>query len=462
MTGSPRPTLRLIPPNEPARIAAVHHFEILDTPPDGAFDRITGVAARMFGVPFAIVTVVDTDRIWFKSHHGLPDVTEMGRDPGLCASAILQSEPWIVTNAATDPRTIANPLVAGNFGLRFYAGAPLTTSDGFNLGTLCVLDTEPRTVTEWERATLVDLAAIVVDELELRLASRHAVEMESELRLDAERTAATLQASLLPPRPPSVPGMEVATRYRPGDRHMQVGGDFFDLWRLSANDWALVVGDACGKGARAASVAALARWSVKAASIHHFDPSLVISDVNAVLRGQSDDDDHFCTVVFARLALDVCGAWVTLAVGGHPLPMLVRASGTIEGRGIPHTPVGMFDTVSPMDDRVGLGPGDALVFYTDGITEARNVHGLQFGQGRLRDVLGRHAGDPAEDMATAIVDAAQEWSSGPLTDDVAIVVVRVPNDIADDRVGRVVQATGVAADELKLRSSNGGLPPDGC
>ena len=318
MTGSPRPIVGLIPPNEPARIAAVHHFEILDTPPDGAFDRITAIAARMFGVPFAIVTVVDTDRIWFKSHHGLPDVEEIGRDPGLCASAILQSEPWIVTNAGTNPRTIANPLVAGNFGLRFYAGAPLTTSDGFNLGTLCVLDTEPRTVTESERATLVDLAAIVVDQLELRLASRHAVEMESELRLDAERTAATLQASLLPPHPPSVPGMEVATRYRPGDRHMQVGGDFFDLWRLSANDWALVVGDACGKGPRAASVAALARWSVKAASIHHLDPSLVISDVNAVLRGQSDDDDHFCSVVFARLALDVCGAWVTLAVGGHP------------------------------------------------------------------------------------------------------------------------------------------------
>ncbi len=91
MTGAP--PVGLIPANEPARIAAVHHFGILDTPPDGAFDRITATAARMFGVPFAILSVVDTNRIWFKSHHGLPDVTEIGRDPGLCASAILQSDP---------------------------------------------------------------------------------------------------------------------------------------------------------------------------------------------------------------------------------------------------------------------------------------------------------------------------------------------------------------------------------
>jgi hypothetical protein len=107
----------------------------------GAFDRIAAVAAEIFGVPIAIVSVVDTDRIWFKAHHGL-DVSEIGREPGLCASAITGMEPWIVNDAVTDPRTLANPLVAGEFGLRFYAGAPLTTHDGFNLGTLCVIDRE--------------------------------------------------------------------------------------------------------------------------------------------------------------------------------------------------------------------------------------------------------------------------------------------------------------------------------
>jgi hypothetical protein len=96
-------------PDALARMRAVHQYEILDTPPEGAFDRIAGVAARTFSVPIGIVSIVDTDRIWFKSHHGLPEVQEIGRDPGLCASAILQNEPWVVTDASVDPRTLANP-----------------------------------------------------------------------------------------------------------------------------------------------------------------------------------------------------------------------------------------------------------------------------------------------------------------------------------------------------------------
>ena len=125
----------LFPAAEFQRMAAVRRYDVLDTPPDGAFDRITALAARRFGVPISIISIVDEDRIWFKSRHGLP-VGQIGRDPGLCASAILSNDPYILTDASIDPRSLANPLVAGDFGLRFYAGVPLTTSDGHNLGTL--------------------------------------------------------------------------------------------------------------------------------------------------------------------------------------------------------------------------------------------------------------------------------------------------------------------------------------
>jgi len=148
---------------------------LLDTPPDGAFDRITAIAARRFNVPIAIVSIVDADRIWFKSHHGL-DLGEIGRDAGLCASAILKSDPHILLDAKTDPNALANPLVAGDFGLRFYAGAPLRTRDGFNLGTLCVIDRAPRPITEDQIADLQDLASVVMDQIELRLAARVAAE----------------------------------------------------------------------------------------------------------------------------------------------------------------------------------------------------------------------------------------------------------------------------------------------
>lgn len=156
-------------------MAAVRRYDILDTPPDGAFDRVTAIASRRFQVPISIISIVDEDRIWFKSHHGLDGVSEIAREPGLCASAILTSDAYILTDASLDPRSLANPLVAGAFGLRFYAAVPLTTHDNHNLGTLCVIDHEPRTVDQAQIEDLKDLASMVVDQLELRLAARVAL-----------------------------------------------------------------------------------------------------------------------------------------------------------------------------------------------------------------------------------------------------------------------------------------------
>ena len=159
---------------ETARLAALRRYEILDTPPDGSFDHIAAVAAKLFDVPIAIVSLVDEDRIWFKAHHGL-DVEQVDRSPGLCASAILKTEPYVLTDASCDPRSLANPLVAGEFGLRFYVAAPLRTSEGHNLGTLCVIDRQPRAVTDDQIAQLQALAGIVIDQMELRLAARNAI-----------------------------------------------------------------------------------------------------------------------------------------------------------------------------------------------------------------------------------------------------------------------------------------------
>lgn len=154
--------------DDQARLKAVRRYEVLDTPPDGAFDRITSLAARLFEVPISIVSIVDHDRIWFKSHHGI-DVEQIDREPGLCDSAILQSEPWVVSDASVDPRTLTNSLVCGDLGLRFYVGIPLRTSDGFNLGTFNIIDVEPREFADKDLEIMKDLAAVIVDELELRL-----------------------------------------------------------------------------------------------------------------------------------------------------------------------------------------------------------------------------------------------------------------------------------------------------
>jgi len=165
------------------RIEVLRKYNILDSPVNGSFDRITRLAASIFRVPIAIISLVDTERIWFKSHHGLP-ISQIEREPGLCSSAILSNDPYIVENAIEDPRTLANPLVAGEFGLRFYAAAPLQTEGNFNLGTLCIIDKAPRKFTEEETVTLQELAAIVMEEMDLRLALKKTVSKLQRLTSD--------------------------------------------------------------------------------------------------------------------------------------------------------------------------------------------------------------------------------------------------------------------------------------
>lgn len=156
---------------ENKRIETLLKYQILDTPTDGAFDEITELAAKIFDVPIAIITLVDHDRIWFKSAFGL-DAEEIPRSPGLCSSAILSDDIYIVEDARKDPRTMTNPLVAGIMGLQFYAAAPLRTTDGYNLGTLCIIDKSPRVLSGKESSMLMQLSRIVMDQLETKLKTR--------------------------------------------------------------------------------------------------------------------------------------------------------------------------------------------------------------------------------------------------------------------------------------------------
>jgi sigma-B regulation protein RsbU (phosphoserine phosphatase) len=413
----------IIPADEEGRLEAIRRYDILDTPPDGAFDRVTALAARHFNVPISIVSIVDTDRIWFKSHHGV-EVEQIGRDPGLCASAILGNEPWVVEDAAVDPRTLANPLVAGDFGLRFYAGAPLTTRDGYNLGTLCVLDHEPRTLTAEEASTLEDMAAIVMDELELRLSARTVVDREQALREQAERTAMALQQSLLPPELPAIPGIDLAALYQPADRSV-VGGDFYDIFDLPSGGWALAVGDVSGKGAAAAAVTALARHTIRTASLSMDDPAEVLSLLNrAMFLGRTEGAiDHFCTVHLSFLCPDGDGFELLSASAGHPHALLTPAGGAPRPIETAGTPVGWYGDASYASLRTELGAGDALLIYTDGFTEARR-DGELLGDEELLTLLAERAGEPAGALAAGLL----EMVSAPdvqVRDDAAALVLRV-------------------------------------
>jgi diguanylate cyclase (GGDEF)-like protein len=154
--------------DEPGRIAALQRYEILDTPVEGAFDKVTQLIRTLFDVPMSAVSLIDKDRQWFKSVAGL-DIAETPRSEAFCDHAIRQDEPLIIPDACADPRFRDNPLVTGDPGIRSYAGVPLCTPDGYNIGSLCAIDTRARDFPPEQIAILQGLAPIVVEQMELRL-----------------------------------------------------------------------------------------------------------------------------------------------------------------------------------------------------------------------------------------------------------------------------------------------------
>jgi sigma-B regulation protein RsbU (phosphoserine phosphatase) len=170
---------------EERRLAAVRRYEILDRPRDDAYQRIASLAATIFGTPIASVSIVDEDRVWFAACQGLTGMDEVHRDPGLCASVVTQDDVYVVNDALTDARTLEHPLVRGDLGLRFYAAAPIHTRDGYRLGTVDVIDQVPRETTAQQLQALRDLAALVANELELRLTAIQTVAAERRIRAEA-------------------------------------------------------------------------------------------------------------------------------------------------------------------------------------------------------------------------------------------------------------------------------------
>lgn len=181
-----------LPNDEIARLKTLAFYEILDTPPEGAFDRITKIARKLIDVPICLISLVDAERQWFKSRQGL-DVSETSRDISFCAHAILSDEVMIVPDALADVRFADNPSVQGEPHIRFYAGAPLIAGGGHRVGTLCVIDQTPRQLTTSQRESLSDLAHLVVDGMKLRLAARKVLQ---ELRAN-ESAMQAMEAGIM-------------------------------------------------------------------------------------------------------------------------------------------------------------------------------------------------------------------------------------------------------------------------
>jgi phosphoserine phosphatase RsbU/P len=410
----------------------------------------------------ATVSVVDRDRVWFLAVHGFQAPDFVAREHGLCAPAIAGGSSHVMRDALGDAQLAANPFVHEH-QIRFYACAPITTSDGHRLGTVAVLDTDARTASGEQVSILEDLAAIVMEQLELRVSALDAVRTERRLRdvaeyerddarLDRddaqdardnarvdrdnairdrdiaeydrdeiEAYATVLQRTLLPPLLPEIKGAALASYYHPASTR-RVGGDFYDVFALGDNRWAFFIGDVEGHGVDAAVATSLIRYSLRAAALHYSDLTRGLTEINELLLRELNPR-RFCTVLFGMLEprSDGDGFQVTIATGGHPPALLLGPENgqadpvrSEEGMLVGLIPNAVFDACS-----VHLRPGQTLLCYTDGIIEARRGAN-PFDEDRLAAFTGDRAGLGAaglvEELATLIPKLAPE-------DDIALLAI---------------------------------------
>jgi PAS domain S-box-containing protein len=255
------------------------------------------------------------------------------------------------------------------------------------------------------------------------LARRAAVAVDSA-RVHRQRSAIarTLQNSLLPPVLPEIPGVETGALYRAAGGGTEVGGDFYDVFSVGEHDWYAVIGDVCGKGAEAAAVTALARYTIRATAVRRRSPATILRWLNDAMRRQ-DVAGRYCTIACVHLDLSRPTMRVTAACGGHPPPLLRRADGEVCELGVAGTLLGLFDDPQVEDRHRDLRPSDVLVLYTDGVTEARAPKRI-LTQDDLVTALRSGPRAPAQRMVEHIAARAVGKDGVPPRDDIAILALR--------------------------------------
>jgi len=389
-----RDEIGMSPEADRRRVQAVRDLLLLDTPPEERFDRVVRLARELFGVPTVGINLVDADRQFTKAAVGALPLGDMPRPHSLCTFAVQHEDTLEITDAGADPRWADHPAVAGDLGVRFYAGAPLHGPGGERVGALCLIDEQPRSLTDRERRLLRDLA----DWVERELATTADLEQGREL-----------QRRLLPRRMPDLPGWQVAgTCVQAG----AVGGDFFDVQELGGQVQ-LLLADVMGKGLSAALIAAGVRAIARGTSPYN-NLETTVGRVAGDLGEDLDEAGSFVTMFACRF--DPGTGDVQYVDAGHGLAFVLDAEGGWRHLRSDGLPLGALpdDAWHAASDRVG--PGESLVIVSDGLLDLHSD--VEAMAQDVAKVLGVHA-----DARDAVEALAHEGGSR-VEDDVTVIVAR--------------------------------------
>jgi len=385
------------PVDDPARLEALQGTGLLDTDPEPEFDRITRLVQRAIGVPVVLVSLVDRHRQFFKASIGL-DLRETPLSHSFCQHVVREVAPLMVRDARQDDRVREN-LAVEDLDVIAYAGVPLVLPGGQPIGSLCAIDSVPRDWTDEDLATLQDTAEVVIAELALRETLRR-----------ERRVADALQHAMLPERPPSFDGLDIAARYRPAAG--AIGGDFYDVFRRGS-DVVLVIGDVEGKGIEAAAAAAQLRHAIRGLALEGHGPGALLCALNDEVEARFDIGH--ASVVVAEL--DPRDRWLTWAGAGHPPGVLVEDGRARELR-LNQQPLLGAVARPPDQHELELRPGATILLATDGLLE-RPGHALEEALVLLRTTAESCAEDPHR-----LCDTALE-TLGTGSDDIAVLAARL-------------------------------------
>ena len=374
------------------RQRAIEALEVLDTPPDARVDRVTRLAQELFDVPMVSVTLIDNDRQWRKSQIGLGG-SEAPREGAFCDVTVRTGDTLVVEDASIDATFSDNPFVIGDPHLRFYAGHPLEAPGGEHFGTLCILDTRPRTLDSHQRELLRELALWVQTEL---------TEVE-------ELSAASLVQEAMSARTPDVPGYTLAASATPAGQLM---GDVYD-WYVHDGRLRVTLADVMGKGAGAAIIAAEVRASLRTAPARSLSDAVV--EVDRMLEDDIGGSNIFVTAVHTEI--DLATGELSFVDAGHSLAFILRADGRWEFLESTGLPLGMGFGFAEVREPAGarLERGDSYLVCSDGLIDVLDPDDPY---GHVYRVLRSLEPDGA------VAEAARLARELRAPDDVTVVVVR--------------------------------------